>query len=81
MGRENAAHRHFELAHHRRRDLVDIHAAERGKRLLQVPALIHGGGGDDTALVGERFHALQFTCGQRHLGYYGTLVTSRIALL
>ena len=73
MRRENAAHRHLELAHHRRRDFVNLHAAERGKRLLQIAALIHGGGGDDATLVGERLHALQFAGGQRHLGYYGTL--------
>ncbi len=32
-----------------------------GQRLLQAAALVHGGGGDDAALVGKRLHALRFS--------------------
>src|ERR1039458_9962725 len=72
MRRQNAADRRLELAHHGRRDFVDIDAAHGGQGLLQVASLVHGHCGDDTALVGERFHALQFSGGQHHWGYYGT---------
>ncbi len=63
MRRQHFAHRHFKLAHHLGRDFFEIHAAARGQGFLQAAALIHGGGGDDAATVGQRLHALQFTFG------------------
>src|ERR1035437_8787643 len=80
MRRENAAHRHFEFAHHRRRDFVHIDAARGGEGFLKIASLVHGGGGDDAPLVGERLHALHFAGGQLHWGYYGTGTTDACVL-
>ena len=53
MRRQHLADRHLEFAHHFGRDFLDSHAARGGQRFLQTAALIHGGGGDDAALVGS----------------------------
>ncbi len=43
-------------------------AALLGERLLEGAALVHGGGGDDAALVGDGFQSGEFTWGRlRHV--------------
>ncbi len=61
--RQNFRHRDFELAHHLLGHLVGRNALGAGEGLLQAAALIHGGGGDDTVLVGKRLHVAHFAFG------------------
>ena len=68
---ENFRHQRLEF---RQRMGVDGSAFFLGQRLLQRTALIHGGGGNDAAFIGEGFHAGQFAGGELHrltlLGFF-----------
>ena len=44
----------------------DLAAFFFGERFLQGAALVHGGGGDDAAIVGNTFQAGQFAGGELH---------------
>ena len=60
---QNFRHQRFEFD---QRVVVDRGAFFLGQRLLQGTALIHGGGGNHAAFIGEGFHAGQFAGGELH---------------
>jgi hypothetical protein len=56
----------LELAHHFVRDLLLVHALALGNGAAEGAALVHGGRGDDAALVGDGFEAFDFACAEFH---------------
>ena len=60
---EHLADQRFEFFHH---GIGYFAALFLGQRFLQGAALIHGGGGDDAACVGNVFEAGQFARGDFH---------------
>ena len=66
MGGQDAHHGLLEFGHHFRSNGFFVDAFFFGDRAHQRPALIHCGGRDHPALIGDGLHALLLTCADFH---------------